>query len=215
MQSADLTLALPRSMPLPTPDVDAVYREELLSWEVDHEGGTLRFLSLFAGDPEAAREAVANLEVVRRYELTPAGENAYYGYAVMDLREVDATLMDIFDDLGLVIVPPIVYTGQETVQLSVLGEPAALTGLLERIPEDVGIEVERVSEHRRRAETLAGRLTDRQFEALEVARKLGYYDVPRTTSLAAVAAELDCSESAASTLLRAAESALVEAALGR
>lgn len=217
MQSADLTLRLPESMPLPTPEVDgdAVYREELLSWEVDPDGGTMRFLSLFVGDPEAAREAVADLEVVRSYELAPAGEGAYYGYAVLDLREVDATLMGIFDDLELVIVPPVVYTGRKTVQLSVLGEPAALAGLLERVPDGVGVEVERVSDHRRRAETLAGRLTGRQFEALETARQLGYYDVPRTAPLAAVAEELDCSESAASTLLRVAEAELADAALGR
>lgn len=215
MHSADLTLRLPESMQLPTPDPDAVYREELLSWGVDTDGGTMRFLSRFVGDPEAAREAAADLEIVHRYELTPAGEGTYYGYAVLDLRDVDATLMSVFDELGLVIVPPIVYTGRRTAQLSVLGDPDALAGVLERVPDDVGIEVERVGEHRRRTETLAGRLTGRQFEALETARNRGYYDVPRTASLATIADDLGCSESAASTLLRVAEAELVDAALGR
>ncbi|QFU81476.1 helix-turn-helix domain-containing protein [Natronorubrum aibiense] len=215
MHSADLTLRLPQSMQLPTPDADAVYREELLSWDIDTGSETLRFLSRFVGDPEAARDAAADLEIVHRYELTPVGEGTYYGYAVLNLRTVDATLMGIFDELGLVIVPPIVYTGRQTAQLSILGEPDALAGVLERVPDDVGVEVERVSEHRQRTETLAGRVTGRQFEALETARDLGYYDVPRTASLARVADDLGCSESAASTLLRTAESALVDAALGR
>lgn len=217
MQSADLLFRLPRSMQLPSPELDDddVYREELLSWEIDFDEGTVRFLSLFVGDPEAAREAAADLEIVRRYELTPVGDGSYYGYAVMDLRDVDATIMGVFDDLELVIVPPIVYTGREGVLLSVLGEPNALTSLLERIPGGVDVEVERVGEHCHRTETLAGRLTMRQFEALETASNVGYYDVPRTASLADVADGLNCSESAASTLLRAAENELVTAAVGR
>ena len=68
--------------------------------------------------------------------------------------------------------------------------------------------------HRRRSESLAGRLTARQFEALQVARQIEYHDVPHTGSLGEVAAELDCSESAGATLLRAAESALVDATVG-
>lgn len=87
--------------------------------------------------------------------------------------------------------------------------------MLDRIPEGIGITVERISEHQRRSERLAGRLTARQFEALEVAHERGYFDVPRTGSLAAVADELDCSESAASTLLRSATSELVDAAVQR
>ena len=133
----------------------------------------------------------------------------------MDLRAADATLLGAFDEPGLVIVPPIVYTGREHVHVTVLGESNALAGLLDRVPDDIGVEVHRVSDHQRRAETLAGRLTARQFEALEVAHEQGYYDVPRTGSLADVAAALECSESAASTLLRSAESALVEAAVAR
>ena len=217
MQSADLTLRLPESMQLPAPDVadEAVFREELLSWHVDPDDRIVRFLSLFVGDLEAVRAAAADLEAVRRYDLVPVDADRFYGYGVMDFRKADETIMGAFDDPGLVIVPPIVYSDRETVRVSVLGEPDALAGVLERVPDGVGVEVERVSEHRRRSETLAGRLTARQFEALEVARDLGYYDVPRTASLAAVADDLGCSESAASTLLRGAEAELVEAALGR
>nr|WP_281245282.1 helix-turn-helix domain-containing protein [Natronorubrum texcoconense] len=66
-----------------------------------------------------------------------------------------------------------------------------------------------------RVETFAGRLTARQFEAMETARECGYYDVPRNGSLEEVASALACSESAASTLLRTVESRLVDVALRR
>jgi len=82
-------------------------------------------------------------------------------------------------------------------------------------PEHAAVEIERVGEHRHLAESLAGRLTMRQFEAVEAARDLGYYEVPREAELADVASELDCTESTASALLRRAERALVDAALVR
>lgn len=218
MQSADLTLRLPERMQLPVPVPAAeleFHREELLSWRVDPETERVRFLSLIVGDREAIRDAALELDVVHRFDLTPIDEDTFYAYAVMDVRAADATLMDAFDEPGLVIVPPVVYTGRERVHVTVLGEADALAGLAEQVPDDVGVTVERVSDHQRRAETLAGRLTARQFEAMATARELGYYDVPRTASLADVAAALECSESAASTLLRTVESELVDAALRR
>ncbi|MDJ1432796.1 helix-turn-helix domain-containing protein [Halostagnicola sp. A-GB9-2] len=218
MQSTDLTLRLPDRMQLPVPRPDSELefrREELLSWHVDPETERVRFLSLIVGDRDKIRETATDLTVVHRFEITPVDEDTFYGYAEMDLRGADEALLGTFDDSGLVIVPPIIYTGRESVHVTVLGEPDALAGLVERFPDDVGVEVERVSDHQRKAETLAGRLTARQFEAMETARELGYYDIPRTGSLAEVAASLKCSESAASTLLRTVESKLVDAALRR
>ncbi|MFA9427431.1 helix-turn-helix domain-containing protein [Natronorubrum sp. A-ect3] len=217
MQSADLTLQLPPSMQLPAPEepLESFQREEVLSWEVDRQSETVRFLSLVVGDPSALGDLAENLESVHRYDITPVDEDTFYGYVEMDLRAADATLLGTFDVPGLVIVPPMVYTGRENVHITVLGEPEAMSRLLERAPNEVDIEVTRVSEHQRRSETLAGRLTARQFEALEVARDVGYYEVPRSGALATVAEALECSESAASTLLRSAEAELVDAALLR
>lgn len=216
MQSTDLTLHLPERMqlPIPTPDAELeIHREELLSWHVDAETERVRFLSLIVGDCDAVRETAVDLDVVHRFELMPIDGDTFYAYAVMDVRAADETLLGAFDEPGLVLVPPIVYTGRETVHVTVLGEPDALSGLIGQFPEDIGVEVERVSAHQQTAETLAGRLTARQFEAMEAAREAGYYDIPRTASLSEVATALECSESAASTLLRTVESELVDAAL--
>lgn len=218
MQSTDLTIRLPEWMRLPVPqarDDLAFHREEVLSWHVDPDTGRVRFLSLIVCDRDAARETANDLDLVHRFDITPVDEDTFYAYAVMDVRAADESLMGAFDQPGLVLVPPIVYTGRETVHVTVLGEPDALAGLLERFPDGMNIDVERVSDHQRKAETLAGRLTARQFEAMATARDIGYYDVPRNGSLAEVATELECSESAASTLLRTIESELVDAALGR
>ncbi|MCU4925916.1 helix-turn-helix domain-containing protein [Halobacteria archaeon AArc-dxtr1] len=221
MQSADLTLRLPPAARLPVPDLvsmGAVHREEVLSWDIDQERGRMRFLSVIAGEIDAVRALADDLNVeesvtVHRYGLSPIDDDTFYLYGELDLRDGDALLFEPFDHPGLVVVPPIVYESRDVVRFTVLGEGDALTGVLEAIPESVGVDVGRVSDHRRRTETLAGRLTNRQFEALRAAKTLGYYEVPRESSLADVAERLDCSESAASRLLRSAEKRLVDSAV--
>ena len=216
MQSVNLTISLPESMQLSVPeyvDLDAVVREEMLSWQVRPDEEAVYFLSLLTGDLAACRATVEAIDAIRRVEFEPIDEDTFYAYAAMDLRSADAGLMATFDEPGLVLVPPVVYPNGETVQVTVLGEEAALSGLLDGFPNEVDVTVDRVGDHARLGGSLAGRLTSRQFEALGVARNLGYYEVPRQGSLADVADELDVSESAASSLLRKAERALVDAAL--
>lgn len=219
MQSADLTLRIPQSMYPPIFEKgsaeEVVCREETLSWEFDRESGTVRFLSVFVGDSEAINKLAREESTIERFETTRIDNDTFYGYVEIGMAKLDGALLDLFDFSRLVVVPPVVFTGTDRVQLTVLGEQGALRRVFERVPDAFDVEVERISEHRRRAETLAGRLTARQFEALEVAHEIGYYEVPRTGSLADVAAELDCSESAASRLLRSGESAIVGAAIGR
>jgi predicted DNA binding protein len=53
-------------------------------------------------------------------------------------------------------------------------------------------------------------LTDRQREVLETAVREGYFEVPRTCTLADIADELDIDKSTASTVLRRGESRLVK-----
>ena len=218
MQSVNLTISLPEWMELPVPeyaDPDAVVREELLSWQVRPDEEAVYFLSLLTGDLAACRETVDDIDSVRRVDFEPVDEDTFYVYAVMDLRAADSSLMAAFDAPGLVLVPPVVYTDTDTVQVTVLGDESALSGLLDSFPDGVDVTVDRVGDHARLGGSLAGRLTRRQFEAIDVACRIGYYEVPREASLAEVAQELGISESAASSLLRKAERALVETALAR
>ncbi|ELY86784.1 helix-turn-helix domain-containing protein [Natrinema altunense] len=53
-------------------------------------------------------------------------------------------------------------------------------------------------------------LSDRQREALRTAYEMGYFDVPRRTSLEAIGTELDISASAVSERLRRAQTSLIE-----
>lgn len=60
-----------------------------------------------------------------------------------------------------------------------------------------------------------GHITDKQWEALEVANELGHYQTPRGGGLQEIADELDITKSAVSQRLRAAEAKIVSAILGK
>ncbi|MFC4359372.1 helix-turn-helix domain-containing protein [Halobium salinum] len=213
MKSLDVTLRLPPPMRLPVPESAeaAVEREEMVAWQ-GHADGTVSFLSVVAGDLAVVRAAVADLDPVQSVEFAPIDDDTFYLYAEMETTPADVALWETFEERRLVVVPPVVYLDTDVVRLTVLGDPDALRGVVADLPDEVGVEVDRLSDHRHPATSLAGRLTNRQFEAVRTARELGYYEVPREASLAAVADALDCSESAASTLLRKGERALVDAA---
>jgi predicted DNA binding protein len=63
-------------------------------------------------------------------------------------------------------------------------------------------------------ETPLDALTDRQQEVLQVAYDLGYYDVPRRSSTAEIASELDVDDSTVAEHLQRAERNLLKTLLG-
>lgn len=217
MQSADITVRLPASMQLPVPDdlTDGFHREEMLSWRHYPDDGVVGFLSLVVGDVAGIRETIRDLPSVERTDITRLDDDTCYVYVELPADGAIQGVFGAITDRHVVIVPPVVYTDPETVHLTVLGEPDALSGLLSEFPDAVTVDVDRVGDHRRPAGLLAHRVTARQFDALETAWREGYYEVPRAGSLSDVADALDCSESTASTLLRNAESSLVGVALGK
>ena len=189
---------------------DAMEREELLAW--NHSREDVQFALFFAvGDVDAYRERIDDVEAIRRYELTPVDEGSFYVYVCQEYTESDATFFRAFAELNLVVVPPLVYEADGRGRMTVVGPAEALTELVDALRDraGVGVEVLELGRYDRRQGTAVGELTDRQYEAVETATRMGYYDVPRTVALVAVADELGVAEATASELLRRAEANLM------
>ncbi|WP_440989297.1 helix-turn-helix domain-containing protein [Haloarchaeobius baliensis] len=218
MQSLDVTLQLPDEVRLPAPEGftlgEDFVREELLAWHTDEDRGVDFFLALVVGEVDATRDALDELDAVIDFELVPLDADTFYAYVELAIGSETMAWRTALEAQDIVVVPPVVFGPHGSVQLTVLGDPAALRGVVDGFPESVSVDIERVGEPRGIGGSLAGRLTARQFEALSVARELGYYEVPREGSLSEVAESLGCSESAASTVLRKAEQGLVDATFG-
>lgn len=218
MQYLDVVLRQPDEMLHPMQAFirheDVVRYEELLTWNVLPDRGVEYELFYVEADRSRYLERVEVTEGIREYTVWPVDEDSFYVYACQETRPEEVAFRGAFADLGLVVVPPIVYTDDAAMRLTVVGDGEDLRTMRESLPDAIETEVRGVGEFDRRHPRVAGPLTARQHEAVSVALDLGYYAVPRESPLSAVAAALDCAESTASILLRRAEAAVMARAVG-
>lgn len=208
MKFLEVTVAMPAWARHPmqefTSGSDAFGRIELITWNTTSDEAEYAFFYV-EGDVDAYRDRIDRVESIRRYNLTPVDDDSFYSYVVQAPRAADRDWRRAFQRRNLVVVPPIVYDADGQMTLTVVGDQADLSELVEAFPRAFGVTVEEVGDYDRRRATVPADLTDRQWEAVATAVDLGYYAVPREASLAAVADALDCAESTASIHLRKAE----------
>lgn len=164
------------------------------------------------GDMAAYRSALDRQETVERYDLNRAGSRSFYAYVVFRMRPADEEFADAFDEHGVVVVPPVESRSDGT-RFTLVGPQEALQALLEDLPDEMNVGVLQVGEFDHHHGALSGRLTSRQREAVTAALALDYYGVPHDATLADVAEEIGCTVGTASTLLRRAERAVMEAVI--
>lgn len=191
---------------------DAIEREWLVTWGVDAEKGIIYGLFYIVGEREPYEKALSAVDSCEDYDLTPDRDGAFYAFVRGRETEQSRKFYTLFEQPSLIVVPPIAYRPHGIMAFNVVGEHAALERVLNELPEGITAEVRKVGEYDARPGMFAINLTARQREALAAARQVGYYEVPRTGSVADVAAELDCAPSTASNHLRKAEARLVERA---
>lgn len=188
-----------------------VRREALLTLEWHSDGSYALLYRLSGGDADAVRAVLAGRDDVHRYDVVGDDQHRY-AYVHVTEREVLSELLAIAERHALLVDPPFRFT-DHGVRVTVAGADAALRAAFEDAVGRVPIDVERIGGYDPDEPALRGRLTDRQYEALAVAREMGYYETPRTASFEDVADELDCAPSTANELLRRAEARLVDGVL--
>ena len=186
-----------------------VSRMELLAWGPTDDVTTLSWFDASAGP---VRELLAAVETVTTKSLVEADGGAYAFVRQTDY-EFDDALMAVVSTARAAFLPPVTFREDGTAAFEAAGEHAALSEFYERLGELTDVRVERVRDFRRG--TPSPVLTDRRREAVTAARAVGYYEVPRTGTVADVADRLDCATSTAGELLRRAESALVDEFVSR
>ncbi|WP_435318950.1 helix-turn-helix domain-containing protein [Haloarchaeobius sp. TZWSO28] len=188
---------------------DVVQYEELLTWNVQREQGIEYELFYVEADREQYEPAIDAVDSIHWYDLTPVDDGSFYIYACQDIRDIDVEWREAFVALNLLVLPPIVYDTEAAMRMTVIGSSEDLQTMLDGLPDEIDVTVNEIGEFDARHPRLAGSMTARQREAVSLAVDLGYYDVPRTGSLEAVADALDCAPSTASNHLRKAEAAVM------
>ena len=194
---------------------DAPWYEELRAWNLDGASDGEHVLFYVEGDRERYRDALEGIDTIREYAIAPIDADAFHVSVREETRPETTAWRGAFAELDLVVVPPIRFDEQGKMGLTLVGDGDDVARFLEELPDEIAVTVDEIGTYDRRGGTLAGALSERQLEAVAVAVDAGYYDVPRTASLSAVADELGIAESSASLLLRRAERAVLSRLLDR
>lgn len=193
-------------------NLPSVRREALLNFEW-HSDGSYTMLYRLSGSSDELGELLSESDQLIQYDIV--GDDPLYLFATVTEREGLSRLLAIADDHALLLETPFEFT-DDGIRVTVAGNETALqSAFAAAVSEDIDLEVEAAGEYEPDAPAGFERMTDRQYEALVAAFKLGYYETPRTVSFEEVAAELDCAPSTANELLRRAEAALVSSVLSR
>ena len=182
---------------------DDFHGSELLHWNASL-GETNALVFRVRGDPDAYRAALAERSEAVAYSVTPAVDGVFYCCVRERLTDRDRTYVDAVARGTVVVVPPVGYNGDGTVDVSLVGSSSDLSAVLNALPGDVDVEVLSVGDYGAHA-TASGALTARQREAVEAAVDRGYYDSPRRATVTDVADDLGVSPSTAAEHLRKAE----------
>jgi hypothetical protein len=187
---------------------------ELLHWNTV-VGETNAQVFRVRGDPDAFRAKLSNRDATVAYSVTDAVEGVFYCCVRDRVTAADRRYLDAVARGTLVVVPPVRFDADGTTALTLVGTAADLDAAVSALPEGMTATVQSVGPFRRRAESPAAGLTDRQRAAVASAVDHGYYDSPRSGSVADVAADLDVAPGTAAEHLRKAEARLMRAAVGR
>ncbi|WP_226480186.1 helix-turn-helix domain-containing protein [Natrinema amylolyticum] len=171
--------------------------------------GVETITSFVDGDPEAYEPLLVGRENVLEYDITPA-DDGFFCYLRRELGSEGVSLLNALARETVVVVPPIEVRSDRTIRLTVVGHASALTAVVDEVPEGLQLDVQWVSDD----VTVTGSpVSDRQLAALRAAREVGFYEIPRTGGIEAVADELDCAVSTASELVRRGEANAVDRVL--
>ncbi|MFB6251724.1 MAG: helix-turn-helix domain-containing protein [Halobellus sp.] len=214
MRSVRLRLGLPEPYVHPmhafVADTPGFRETRLRHWNpAVGEQNTLIFF--VDGDDRAAyTDALADQPSILEYEVAPVeGQRGFHLAVTEDQRSADARLTTAFLGTGVVVVSPVVYRADRSVDVSLVGTSEELTTALEGVPSEISLDIERVRPYDGRLSDPTATLTPRQRTALDVAVELGYYANPRETTLEAVADELGCAPGTAAEHLRKAEATVL------
>lgn len=178
-----------------------------LQWNLGGDGlGVLNFVH---GDAEAFVEEVEDIPDVMGWDHAEVSDNAFFVYVLDSGTEPPDELPDAFTADDYVVIPPTSFHDDGTVSFSLFGPADAIQSALDRTPDPIDVDDGPASGVDALPAAVREGFDDDEDAAVEAAVETGYYDAPRTGTLAEVAGELGCSDSTAKELLGSAEATLI------
>lgn len=155
------------------------------------------------------RAALDAASTVVKYEISERPDDSFYLYVHSSPSDLDQGLIAAARQRGLVTVGPVEFRSDGTIRLTMVAPGEAVQQALDEMPDRIGVEVLSIGEYHARHFATGSDLTERQYEAVTAAVDRGYYEEPRSGSVADVAEELECASGTAAELLRRAEASVM------
>lgn len=171
------------------------------------------FLLYLEGNSKSYEDELRKVPMIEDYDITLIDDDSFYLYVQERSAGAGRKILEAFSQPSLVVLPPIKYTPEGTVKVTVLGKPEDLHTALDAIPSEIQVDVGQVGEYDEIHSILASTLTDRQVEALRAGVQLGYYELPKAATVEEISEEMGCASGTASEHLQKAESKLITALL--
>lgn len=184
----------------------AVRLAQLWNWNETGELDLLLFRVV--GEMEPYRAALEEASFVADYRTAWIDDESFYVYAEHETRVADHAFREPFLEQRVLTMPPIEYAANAQTRMELVGRAGDVQAVVDGFPDEFEVRIDRIGNDQQGMEAFASLLTDRQREALSTALDLGYDDVPKTSSVEAVAEELGCATSTASNHLRKAQARL-------
>lgn len=187
-----------------------------LSLQYNHGRRPVFLATVTGGSEQAIERAFTDAYDIQEWtQIGTAGDTRrYQAMPALSFEEQLGGQIDDLDGLEALatadaIIERITVTGDGWQQMGWFADRAAFTEFSSFWQRNAGFELERLTQDGEPRSPGNG-LTDRQLEALRTAYELGYFEIPRRASLAAVAQELEISASSLSERLRRAQTQLIQ-----
>lgn len=190
---------------------NAAFVDQAKTTHWNHSGDNLGIMHYVHGDAERFAGRLADIDDVKRYEITDVTANTFYAYLMCDLTGPARRMFGALTQGRLVVHHPIEWTKDGSSFVSVVGTSAEIQAAVEDIPEPVSVTIHQIGGIEQTTDAVKGILSDRQREAVKRALAVGYYATPREATLEDVAETMGCARSTAAEHLRKSEAKVLNA----
>jgi predicted DNA binding protein len=184
---------------------DAFEETRLHHWNPTMSEVNTIVFEIVGSDIDTYEEALAASPTILSYEVAQLPGDSFFIVVEERLNGPGMEQTAAFAQQGLVVVPPVVFDGDGTISITIVGANDSLHSAIDQMPAGIEVEVVSVQTYTGPSGHSLTELSPRQREAVEVAVECGYYHEPRAGSVSDVAAALGCSTGTAAEHLRKAE----------
>ena len=178
-------------------------------WNWNETAGVDLILFRVVGNLAVYTSALEEVDFIADYETARIDSESFYVCIEHETRVEDTALRAPLQRPVLAI-PPIEFAPSGEINIDLVGSAPEMQAAIDEFPSTFEIRIDQIGTYEQGVDAFSSLLTERQKEAVSIAVKVGYYDVPRSATIETVAQQLGCASSTASKHLQKAQARLAQ-----